>query len=102
MAQAEGFEAMVRVAENNPQVAIQWKMVEQWKDIAAEQVRAFEHIKLGNVNVMDTSQGGTLTNLLTNLVSSIAPVTDIMKSIPGIPDTLKIKDSKETEKPRSV
>ena len=93
MAQAEGFEAMVKVAENNPQVAIQWKMVEQWKEIAAEQVKAFEHINLGNVNVMDTSQGGTLTNLLTSLVSSVAPVTDIMKTIPGIPNTLRIKDS---------
>jgi flotillin len=93
MAQAEGFEAMVKVAENNPQVAIQWKMVEQWKEIAAEQVKAFENIKLGNVNVMDTSQGGTLTNLLTSLVSSVAPVTDIMKTIPGIPSSLRIKDS---------
>ncbi|GHT60666.1 flotillin [Bacteroidia bacterium] len=100
MAQAEGFEAMVKVAENNPQVAIQWKMVEQWKDIAAEQVKAFEHINLGNVNIMDTSQGGTLTNMLTGLVSSIAPVTDIMKTIPGIPSALKLKDS-ETSKDNS-
>jgi flotillin len=95
MAQAEGFEAMVKVAENNPQVAIQWKMVEQWKEIAAEQVKAFEHINLGNVNVMDTSHGGTLTNLLTGLVSAVAPVTDIMKTIPGIPDALKLKDEKK-------
>jgi flotillin len=95
MAQAEGFEAMVRVAENNPHVAIQWKMVEQWKEIAAEQVKAFEKINLGNVNVMDTSQGNTLTNLLTGLVSSIAPVTDIMKNVPGVPDALKLKDSGE-------
>jgi len=92
MAQAEGFEAMVKVAENNPQVAIQWKMVDQWKDIAAEQVKAFEHINLGNVNIMDTTQGGTLTNALTSLISSIAPVTDIMKTIPGIPNVLKPKD----------
>jgi flotillin len=96
LAQAEGFEAMVKVAENNPQVAIQWKMVDQWKEIAAEQVKAFEHIKLGNVNVMDTTQGGTLTNLLTGLVASIAPVTDIMKTIPGIPNVLKGKDSEKT------
>ena len=95
MAQAEGFEAMVRVAENNPQVAIQWKMVEQWKEIAAEQVKAFERINLGNVNVMDTSQGNTLTNLLTGLVSSIAPVTDIMKNIPGIPTVLKVKETED-------
>ncbi|GHT36053.1 flotillin [Bacteroidia bacterium] len=98
LAQAEGFEAMVKVAENNPQVAIQWKMVDQWKEIAAEQVKAFEHINLGNVNVMDTSRGGTLTNLLTGLISSIAPVTDIMKTIPGIPQVLKPGDTPEPEK----
>jgi flotillin len=97
LAQAEGFQAMVQVAENNPQVAIQWKMVDQWKEIAAEQVKAFEHINLGNVNVMDTSQGGTLTNLLTGLISSIAPVTDIMKTIPGIPNILKGKDTTDKE-----
>jgi flotillin len=97
MAQAEGFEAMVKVAENNPQVAIQWKMVDQWKEIAAEQVKAFEHISLGNVNVMDTTQGGTLTNLLTGLVASIAPVTDIMKTIPGIPNVLKGKEAEKKE-----
>jgi flotillin len=72
-------------------------MVDQWKEIAAEQVKAFEHINLGNVNVMDTTQGGTLTNLLTGLVASIAPVTDIMKSIPGIPNVLKGKDPEKTE-----
>jgi flotillin len=94
MAQAEGFEAMVKVAENNPQVAIQWKMVDQWKEIAAEQVKAFEHIQLGNVNVMDTAQGGTLTNLLTGLISAVAPVTDIMKTIPGVPSGLKGKGDK--------
>jgi flotillin len=102
MAQAEGFEAMVKVAENNPQVAIQWKMVDQWKQIAAEQVKAFEHINLGNVNIMDTNNGNSLTNLLTTLVSSIAPVTDIMKNIPGIPNTLKnIGESDKTEPKQS-
>jgi flotillin len=100
LAQAEGFEAMVKVAENNPQVAIQWKMVDQWKEIASEQVKAFEHINLGNVNVMDTSHGSTLTNLLTSLVSSIAPVTDIMKTIPGIPNKFKV-DKPENSAPEN-
>ncbi|MDR1672547.1 MAG: hypothetical protein LBS09_03660 [Bacteroidales bacterium] len=64
--------------------------------LKAEQVKAIEHIRLGNVNVMDTAQGNTLTNLLTGLVASIAPVTDIMKTIPGIPNALK---GKTAEKP---
>lgn len=39
MAEADGFKAMVEAAESNPQIAIQYKMVNQWKEIAGEQVR---------------------------------------------------------------
>ena len=45
LAEAEGFEAMVRAAESNPAIAIQYKMVDQWKEIAGEQVKAFEHMR---------------------------------------------------------
>ena len=31
---------MVRAAESNPAIAIQYKMVDQWKEIAGEQVKA--------------------------------------------------------------
>ena len=48
LAEAEGFEAMVRAAESNPAIAIQYKMVDQWKEIAGEQVKAFEHMNLGS------------------------------------------------------
>ncbi len=47
LAEAKGFEAMVKAAERNPEIAIQYKMVDQWKEIASEQVKAFEHIQLG-------------------------------------------------------
>lgn len=40
MAEADGFKAMVEAAESNPQIAIQYKMVNQWKEIAGEQVKA--------------------------------------------------------------
>ena len=59
LAEAEGFEAMVKAAERNPEIAIQYKMVDQWKEIASEQVKAFEHIQLGNVTVFDGGNGTT-------------------------------------------
>ena len=59
LAEAEGFEAMVKAAESNPAIAIQYKMVDQWKEIAGEQVKAFEHINLGNITVFDGGNGGT-------------------------------------------
>ncbi len=37
---------MVEAAESNPAIAIQYKMVDQWKEIAGEQVKAFEHMQL--------------------------------------------------------
>ena len=52
LAEADGFRAMVEAAESNPAIAIQYKMVDQWKEIAGEQVKAFEHINLGNITVL--------------------------------------------------
>lgn len=91
LAEAEGFEAMVKVAEDNPQIAIQYKMVEQWKAIAGEQVKAFENIKLGNVTVMDTNGGGTMTDVMKNLISTVAPSLDVMKgmNIPFVSKALR-------------
>ena len=50
---------MVEAAESNPAIAIQYKMVDQWKEIAGEQVKAFEHMQLGDITVFDGGQGTT-------------------------------------------
>lgn len=63
MAEADGFKAMVEAAESNPQIAIQYKMVNQWKEIVREQVKAFEHINLGNITVFDGGQNSTVISL---------------------------------------
>lgn len=81
LAEANGFQAMINAAESNPAIAIQYKLVNQYKEIAAEQVKAFEHINLGNVTVMDTSNGSTLTDLFKNLISTVAPAIEVMKSM---------------------
>eukprot|EP00766_Chilomastix_caulleryi_P002307 gnl/Chilomastix_caulleri/3294.p2 GENE.gnl/Chilomastix_caulleri/3294~~gnl/Chilomastix_caulleri/3294.p2 ORF type:complete len:77 (+),score=12.68 gnl/Chilomastix_caulleri/3294:297-527(+) len=33
LTEADGFKAMVEAAESNPAIAIQYKMVDQWKEI---------------------------------------------------------------------
>ena len=81
LAEAEGFEAMVKAAERNPEIAIQYKMVDQWKEIASEQVKAFEHIQLGNVTVFDGGNG-TTSNFLQNVVSKVAPALGILDKLP--------------------
>ena len=92
LAEAEGFEAMVRAAESNPAIAIQYKMVDQWKEIAGEQVKAFEHMNLGNITVFDGGNGGT-SNFLNTLVKTVAPSLGV--TVKGIINP----DSKTEEKP---
>lgn len=87
MAEADGFKAMVEAAESNPQIAIQYKMVNQWKEIAGEQVKAFEHINLGNITVFDGGQNST-GNFLNNVVKAVAPALGVIDQLP-IADTLK-------------
>ena len=87
LAEAEGFEAMVKAAESNPAIAIQYKMVDQWKEIAGEQVKAFEHINLGNITVFDGGNGGT-SNFLNTLVKTVAPSLGILDKLP-IGETVK-------------
>ena len=87
MAEVDGFKAMVEAAESNPQIAIQYKMVNQWKEIAGEQVKAFEHINLGNITVFDGGQNST-GNFLNNVVKTVAPALGVIDQLP-IADTLK-------------
>ena len=100
LAEAEGFEAMVRAAESNPAIAIQYKMVDQWKEIAGEQVKAFEHMNLGNITVFDGGNGGT-SNFLNTLVKTVAPSLSVLDKLP-IGETVKgiiNPESKTEEKP---
>ena len=87
LAEADGFRAMVEAAESNPAIAIQYKMVDQWKEIAGEQVKAFEHINLGNITVFDGGNGAT-GNFLNQLVKTVAPSLGVLDKLP-IGETVK-------------
>lgn len=100
LAEADGFRAMVEAAEANPAIAIQYKMVDQWKEIAGEQVKAFEHIKLGDITVFDGGNGST-GNFLNQLVKTVAPSLGVLDKLPigetvmniMKPDNKEAKDS---------
>ena len=101
LAEADGFKAMVEAAESNPAIAIQYKMVDQWKEIAGEQVKAFEHIQLGDITVFDGGQG-TTGNFLNQLVKTVAPSLGVLDKLP-IGDTVKgiiHPEEKDEKKPR--
>lgn len=91
LAEANGFKAMIEAAESNPAIAIQYKLVSEYKEIAAEQVKAFENMQFGNITIMDTSKGSGLTDVMQGLISTVAPTLNVMKSmeIPGVSKALK-------------
>ena len=92
-AQAEGFRKMIEAAKTDPTIAIQFKMVEEgtYEKLAEKQAEAFKHMKFGNVQIMDTSKGSSLTGLMSDLISTVAPVMNIAKNIPGMPKSLSDK-----------
>ena len=98
LAEADGFKAMVEAAESNPTIAIQYKMVDQWKEIAGEQVKAFEHMQLGDITVFDGGQG-TTGNFLNQLVKTVAPSLGVLDKLP-IGETVKgiIRPEEKDEK----
>lgn len=87
LAEADGFQAMVKAAELNPAIAIQYKMVDQWKQIAGEQVKAFEKLQLGNITVFDGGKD-TTGGFLNSLVKTVAPSLGVLDQLP-IGETVK-------------
>ena len=71
LAPAMAFERMIQAA-GSPEMAVQWKMVDQYKGIAEAQAHALEHIQLGNVTVWGSECTGA--NFASSFVKNFAPV----------------------------
>ena len=84
LAPAMAFERMIQAA-GSPEMAVQWKMVDQYKGIAEAQAHALEHINMGNVTVYgNTSTGASFAK---SFVEKFAPALDIINS--GVKDQFK-------------
>ena len=71
LAPAMAFERMIQAA-GSPDMAVQWKMVDQYKGIAEAQAHALEHINLGNVTVWGDKNTGA--EFAKSFVQNFAPV----------------------------
>lgn len=71
LAPAMAFERMIQAA-GSPEMAVQWKMVDQYKGIAEAQAKALEHIQLGNVTVWGDKNTGA--DFAKSFVQNFAPV----------------------------
>ena len=77
LAEAMAFEYMIK-ASGSPDMAVQWKMVDQYKGIAEAQAHALEHIQLGNVTVWGSECTGA--NFASSFVKNFAPVLTTINS----------------------
>ena len=72
-------------AAGSPEMAVQWKMVDQYKGIAEAQAHALEHIQLGNVTVYGSSSTGA--EFAKSFIEKFSPALDIINS--GVKDQFK-------------
>ena len=77
LAPAMAFERMIQAA-GSPEMAVQWKMVDQYKGIAEAQAHALEHIQLGNVTVWGDKTTGA--EFAKSFVQNFAPVLTTINS----------------------
>lgn len=85
-AEAEGFEAMVKAAERNPEFAIQYKRLTNGKKSLRNRLRHLNISNRENVTVFDGGNG-TTSNSLQNVVSKVTPALGILDKLPIHDDT---------------
>lgn len=93
LAEAEGFKATMEAAKGNETLAIHYKMVTQYKEIAGEQVKAFEKMNLGNINIFDTGDGKGAGKFMKDIVNTVAPATSVLSEMPVIGKAVKALES---------
>ena len=66
-------------------MAVQWKMVDQYKGIAEAQAHVLEHVQLGNVTVYGDKNTGA--DFAKSFVQNFAPALDMING--GVKDQFK-------------
>jgi flotillin len=93
MAPALALERMVQSFGGNPDLLVQYKMVDQYKDIAEAQSHVLEHIKLGNVTVYgDKNTGAAVAK---SFIENFAPALDMINQ--GVKGQFKELFNKKVE-----
>lgn len=89
-AETDAYEAKLRAADAHPEIAVQMQIVDKvnYTEISREQVKAFEKMNLGNINIYDTGNGDTAGNFMKGIVDRVAPVLGVMESLP-LPESVK-------------
>ena len=78
LAPAMALERMVAAVGGNPDLVVQYKMVDQYKGIAEAQAKVLEHVQLGNVTVYGDKNTGA--DFAKSFISNFAPALDMINA----------------------
>lgn len=106
-AKARGYEELVKISNNRPEIATSFLMIEKVQDIVAKQVEAIKNIKFDKITVWDggsgSDKGSTTANFMRDLIKALPAMHDLANQA-GIelPQILGKVDSGIDEKPVEV
>ncbi len=80
-AKAKGYEDLVKISNNRPEIATSFLMIEKIEDIVAKQVDAIKNIKFDKITVWDggtgSANGSTTANFMRDLIKSLPAMHDL-------------------------
>ena len=80
-AKAAGYNRLISISNNKPEVATSLLMIEKIEDIVAKQVEAIKNIKFDKITVWDggagSSSGSTTANFMKDLIRSLPAMHDL-------------------------
>lgn len=80
-AKAQGYNKLVSISNNKPEVATSFLMIEKIEDIVSKQVEAIKNIKFDKITVWDggagSGNGSTTANFMKELIKSLPAMHDL-------------------------
>lgn len=80
-AKAKGYEQLVHISNNKPEIATSFLMIEKIEDIVAKQVEAIKNIKFDKITVWDggagSKDGSTTANFMRDLIKALPAMHDL-------------------------
>ncbi len=80
-AKAKGYEELVKISNNKPEIATSFLMIEKIENIVSQQVEAIKNIKFDKITVWDggsgSEKGSTTANFMRDLIKALPAMHDL-------------------------